>query len=254
MSFLKKKQMGFHYAIPFLLGIILFPLGSLFSAEVIEVPISTDDANVKILAILNKINPDDFYEDPKTGGFIKKYQDKTISPFDYKIYIGRMSQRSVESIIRIESSDRGQEKVWKQIIEAELLKNPPTEDMRQLERKSHAISQGLNLIQPSMSVIYNSTNSPLYNFRDTFWAATAYFLTDLVLVGGAYAYVKDKAPRKSLWDNLLNRKGPPELLKGPDAGTLIGALAVTRLYRMVGSVQDTSAHNRLVEMSYSFSF
>jgi hypothetical protein len=63
MSFLKKKQMGFHYAIPFLLGIILFPLGSLFSAEVIEVPISTDDANVKILAILNKINPDDFYED-----------------------------------------------------------------------------------------------------------------------------------------------------------------------------------------------
>jgi len=254
MNFFKKNLLSFLNIVAIVIGLLSFPIGSVFSAEVIEVPVNPDDANVKILAILNKINPGSFYEDPKTGGFIKKYQDKTFSPFDYKIYIGRMSQRSVESIIRVESSDRGQEKVWKRIIESEILQNPPAEDMRKLEKKSHILSQGLNLIQPSMSVIYNSSSSPLYNFRDSFWAATAYLLTDLVLVGGAYAYVSDKAPRKSLWDNLLNRQGPPELIKGPDAGTLIGALAVTRLYRVFGSVQDTTAHNRLVELQYSFSF
>lgn len=240
----------------FTIFLILFLLVSepLFSAEVLEVPLTTDDANVKIIAILNKLSPNGFYEDPKTGGFLKKYNDKFYSPFDYKIYIGRLSQRSTDSIIRIESIDRGQEKVWKQIFEAELLKNPPAEDVRKLQNKSYAISQGLNLMQPSLSVMYNSSSSPLYSFRDSFLTSTAYLVADLILVGGAYIYASDKAPRKSLWDNMLNRSGPPELHKGPDAGAIIGALAITRLYRMVGSVQDTTAHNRLVEFSYSFSF
>jgi hypothetical protein len=236
------------------LFIVFFLATTIHSAEVIEVPISPEDANIKLLAVLNKVDPDRFQENQKTAGFIHKYTDRWKSPFYYDIYIGRVSQRSVDSIIRIESPDRGQERVWKQVLEAELLKNPSPEDARRLKRKSHIATQMLNLAQPSFSVIYNSYDSPFQTTRDTFMASSFYILTDILLVGISYIYVKDKSPRKSLWDNIMNRRGPPEMLRGPDAGTLLGALAITRLYRMMHAVQDTRAHNRMVELEYSFNF
>lgn len=220
----------------------------------IELGMSPEDANIQILAILNKLNPEEFEADPKTSGFIYKYKDRTLSPFDYEIYIGRLSQKSNDAIIRVESSNRGQEKVWKQIFEAELLRNPPTEDMKRLEKKSHLISQGLNLVTPAFSVMYNAYDSPLLSSRDAFWSSTFYLIADIILVGGAYIYASDKAPRKSLYDNLLLRSGPPELHKGPDAGAILGALAITRLYRMIGALEDTAAHNRLAQFEYSFNF
>lgn len=224
------------------------------AAEVIEVPFGPEDANVKVLAVLNKVDPGQFQSDYKTAGFSYLYRDRIFSPFKYKIYIGKMSQRSVDAIVRVESFDRGQAKVFKQILEAELLKNPPDAEARRLERKSHFQTQVLNLIQPSFSVGYNSYDSPFMTGRDTFITSTVYLVTDLVLVGVAYLYVKDKSPRKSMWDNLLNKKGPPAMLNGPDAGTILGALAVTRLHRMFNAVQDTRAHNRMVELEYSFNF
>ncbi|WCL49741.1 hypothetical protein [Leptospira sp. GIMC2001] len=241
-------------SIVIVLSLILSGINRLESAEVIEVSKSVEDANIQIIAVLSKIDPDGYYSDPKTGGFIHKYTDKAFSPFYYKIYIGRMSQNSVDSIIRIESSKRGSEKMWKQILEAELLKNPENPEARKIDKKNYFYSHGLNLIQPSLSVIYNSYNSPIYTNRDTFWSSLIYIAVDLVLVGGAYAYASGKAPRKSLWDNLLNRSGPPELHRGPDAGAIFGALAVTRLYRMIGSQQDTASHNKVAEFSYTFSF
>jgi hypothetical protein len=238
----------------YFLILLLLVSGSLYSAEVFEVPLTPEDANIKLLAVLNKVDPENFKEDNKTAGFIHKYKDRWKSPFTYNIYIGRMSQRSVDSIIRIESSERGAERVWKQVLEAELLKNPSPEDSRKLEEKSHLKTQLLNLAHPSLSVMYNSYGSPFQTTNDTFITSSYYFLADLLIVGFAYMYVKDKSPRKSLWDNMLNKSGPPEMIKGPDAGTILGALAVTRLYRMMNAVQDTRAQNRMVELGYSFSF
>lgn len=249
---------------PFILFSLFFPIftdfislsnpGGLQAAEVIEVPMSPEDANMKIIAVLNKLNPEGFEANEKTQGFIYRYNDTFFSPFDHSIYIGRMSQRSVDSIVRIESGDNGQEKVWRQVLEAELLRNPPPEGARKLEEKSHYASQGLNLLQPSLSVVYNSYDSPLYSFSDTFWASGFYLLADILLVGGAYLYAVDRMPEKSLVDNLLNRSGPGTVMQSPNAGIILGAFAMTRMYRMLGAYRDTQAHNNLVEFDYSFSF
>lgn len=229
-------------------------MGSLVAAEVIEVPMKPEDANVQIIAVLAKVNPEGFIEDYKTEGFIYRYNSKFFSPFSHKIYIGRMSQRSIDSIIRVESRDKGQEKMWRQIFEAELLKNPPEADAVKLERKSHLISQSLNLVTPAFSVMYNSYDSPILDSRDTWFASGFYLITDIILVGGAVLYARGKRPSKSFGDNIINKRGPRAVEQGPDAGAIIGAIALTRLYRMVGAVQDTSAHNRMVELEYSFSF
>jgi hypothetical protein len=233
---------------------MLFQSSEISAAEVIEVPIKPEDVNMQIISILAKVNPDGHYEDYKTEGFIYRYNSTFFSPFSHKIYIGRMSQRSIDSLVRVESRDKGQEKVWRQIFEAELLKNPPAEDARKLERKSHIFSQSLNLITPAFSVIYNSYDSPLLDFRDALWASTFYLITDIILVGGAILYARGKRPSKSLGDSIINKRGPRAVEQGPDAGTIIGAVALTRFYRMFGAVQDTRAHNQLVELEYSFSF
>jgi len=241
------------WILPFAFSIFSFT--EIFAAEVLELPIGIEDANLKIIQILSKVDPEKYIEDEKTYGFNYKYKSATLSPFQYKVYIGRMSQRSADSILRIESSDKGQEKVWKQIFEAELLKNPQDDEVaRRLESKSYLASLGLNLIQPSFSVMYNSWESPFLTVSDTVWASSFYILADILLVGGAYAYASAKAHRKTIWENLLNEKGPPPILQGPDAGAVLGALAVTRLYRMFGSIQDTRAHNRMVELEYRFRF
>lgn len=238
----------------FFVFLLLLNTVSLFAGEALEIPDNPDNLNSKIILILSKVDPDGFKDNPKTHGFSYRYEDRFLSPFDFNIYIGRLNQRSPDSIVRIESSDKGQEKVWKQILEYELLKNPPEEDARKLEKKSYILTIATNLVQPSISVMYNSYESPFYTFSDTFWTSTFYILTDAILVGSAYLYAKNKAHRKTIWENLLNKKGPPPLIQGPDAGAIWGALAITRLYRLWGGIQDTRAHNRMVELEYTFRF
>ncbi|MCC5815972.1 MAG: hypothetical protein JJT78_14560 [Leptospira sp.] len=242
------------YCSAILIFAMLFQSSGISAAEVIEVPMKPEDANMQIISILTKVNPDGHVEDYKTEGFIYRYNSTFFSPFSHKIYIGRMSQRSIDSLVRVESREKGQEKMWRQIFEAELLKTPPAEGARQLERKSHFFSQTLNLITPAFSVMYNSYDSPLMDFRDTLWASTFYFIADVVLVGGAILYARGKRPSKSLGDSIINKRGPRAVEQGPDAGGIIGAVALTRLYRILGAAQDTSAHNQLVELEYSFSF
>ena len=80
-------------------------------------------------------------------------------------------------------------------------------------------------------------------------------MVDLLLVGLAAAYVSNTTKSKSLQDDLFLKKGPKYgLLEGKAAGFLLGSLGLARLYRSFGAYEDTAAHNRMMELSYTFSF
>ncbi|GBF51442.1 hypothetical protein LPTSP4_29790 [Leptospira ryugenii] len=234
--------------------ILFFLFPSLVSAgETIEVQGSPEDLNVKLLAILNKLDPD-FYSEEKTRGFVYRYRNRWSNPFDFNIYIGKVSKTSPDSILRVESPRTGQERMWKQIFEQELLQKDPGPGAVKLGTKSHIISQGLNLVTPMASVGYNSWNSPLFSGRDTFVSMAIYFLTDLILVGGAYYYAESNLPNKNIWDNLANQKGPGNVWDSPNAVGIFTALAVSRTIRAFDAWEDTSAHNKAAQFNWSFRF
>ncbi|TGN17057.1 hypothetical protein [Leptospira idonii] len=237
-------------ALCFLFCSVSFPL---FAGETVEIMGTPDDLNLRLTALLSKMDPN-FYGDDRTKGFLFRYRHTWKNPYDFDIYIGKVSKTSQDSILRIESARSGQERMWKQIIEQEFLRKPPAEFAVPLERKYHVISQGLNLISPVASVGYNSWNSPLYTNKDTLISMAAYFLVDLILVGGAYYYAEQNLPKKNIWSNMMNEKGPGTVWESPNAIGIFTALAVTRAVRAFDAWEDTSAHNKTAQFNWSFRF
>jgi hypothetical protein len=232
---------------------MIFQSVSLQASETIEVLGSPDDLNLKLTALLNKLDPD-YYSDEKTRGFVYRYRHRWTNPYDFNIYIGKVSKTSPDSILRIESPRVGQEKMWKQIFEQEFLHKTPHITAVPLYEKYHIVSQGLNLISPIASVGYNSWNSPLYTGRDTLLSMAIYFLSDLILVGGAYLYAESNLPRKNIYDNIANVKGAGSVWESPNAVGIVAALAVSRGLRAFDAWEDTTAHNKAAQFSWSFRF
>ncbi|GBF43561.1 hypothetical protein LPTSP2_28630 [Leptospira ellinghausenii] len=253
MNFLKSKLNIRITQISLLLFLLCFSPTSIFAGETVEVLGGPDDVNIRLLALLNKLDPD-FYADEKTQGFMYRYRNRWSNPYDFNIYVGKVGKTSPDSIIRIESPRRGQEKMWKQILEQELLQKPPHESALPLTEKYHIVSQGLNLITPMASVGYNSWNSPLFTNRDTFVSMSIYFLCDLILVGGAYLYAQENLPKKNIYDHMLNAKGPGNVWESPNAVGIFAAMAVTRVVRAFDAWEDTAAHNKTAQFGWSFKF
>lgn len=236
-----------------ILSFIFVGTHSLTAGETVEVLGGPDDVNLKLVALLNKMDPD-YYSDDKTQGFNYRYRNRWYNPYDFNIYITKVGKTSPDSIIRVESPRRGQEKMWRQIIEQELLRNPPQEGSVPISDKYHIVSQTLNLVTPVASVGYNSWNSPLFNGRDTFVSMGIYFLCDLILAGGAYWYAQENLPRKNIWTNLANVKGPGSVWDSPNAILVYSALAIPRAIRSFDAWEDTAAHNKTAQFGWSFKF
>ncbi|TGM46909.1 hypothetical protein EHQ92_02970 [Leptospira biflexa] len=251
-SFTKGFLIRITKVILFLALLFILP-NTVFAGETVEILGGPEDVNIRLLAVLNKLDPD-FYADEKTQGFVYRYKNRWNNPYDFNIYVGKVGKTSPDSIIRIESPRRGQEKMWKQILEQELLQKPPHESAVPLSEKYHIVSQGLNLITPMASVGYNSWNSPLFTNRDTFVSMSIYFLCDLILVGGAYLYAQENLPKKNIYDNMLNAKGPGNVWDSPNAVGIFAAMAVTRAVRAFDAWEDTAAHNKTAQFGWSFKF
>ncbi|MBM9591729.1 hypothetical protein JWG41_14830 [Leptospira sp. 201903075] len=245
------RSFGFYFCFVILFSTTL--TNSLFAGETVEILGGPEDVNLRLVALLNKLDPD-FYADEKTQGFVYRYKNRWKNPYDFNIYVGKVGKTSPDSIIRIESPRRGQERMWKEIMEQELLQKPPHESAVPLSEKYHVVSQGLNLISPMASVGYNSWNSPLFSGRDTFVSMSIYLLCDLILAGGAYMYAQDKLHKKDIWDNLANSKGPGNVWESPNAVGVFAALAVSRAVRAFDAWEDTSAHNKTAQFGWSFKF
>lgn len=253
MSFIFKGFVSFVFYFSFLLLLPTSGIGSLFAGETVEIFGGPEDVNLRLVALLNKLDPD-FYADEKTQGFVYRYRNRWKNPYDFNIYVGKVGKTSPDSIIRIESPRRGQERMWKEILEQELLQKAPHESAVPLSEKYHVVSQGLNLISPMASVGYNSWNSPLFSNRDTFVSMGIYLLCDLILAGGAYLYAQENLPKKNIWDNMANVKGPGNVWESPNAVGVFAALAVSRAVRAFDAWEDTSAHNKTAQFGWSFKF
>ena len=230
----------------------------IFSVEVLEINGDKKSLNLEILKIINNISDNKVVSSEKTFGFDYKYNLKWSHPYDFNIYFGSFFQNN-NHLLRIESSNNGEEKVLKSILYKSLYPNQKNiyslNIKKPLKKKSHIISQSLNLISPFMSVAYNSYKSPLYTESDTSSGINKYLLLDFFIIGVASWYIQDKTPRKTFIDNMSLKKGPSyNFTKNQNGQIALSLLFVVRLFRMKGSIHDTSFHNRLANWSYTKRF
>ncbi|MGJ4752922.1 hypothetical protein [Leptospira kmetyi] len=247
--------------VPFLLT-----FHSLSASEVIELDGNIEENNMKVSAALNKFAEGSVKFSKKTKGFKYHYTNPWYSRYSFDIYLGEFAKRDNVSIMRIEAPKNGMEKVFRNYFRDELQKKDatgigsasgttPDDRIEKLEKKSHLVSQGLNLISPAFSVLYNSRKSPVYTYSDTFSRTSFYILTDLLIGGLAYYFAMNNLPKKSMVDNLLNKEGSSgNVFESQYGGVVIAALVIPRLYRMTGAIEDTTTHNRLVELSYTYKY
>ncbi|AAS71905.1 hypothetical protein [Leptospira interrogans] len=245
---------------------LLLMYHSIFASEVIELEGNIEENNIKILAALNKFAEGSVKFSKKTKGFKYHYTNPWYSRYSFDIYLGEFAKRDNVSIIRIEAPKYGMEKSFRNYFKEELQKKDamgvgsattttPEDKIEKLEKKSHIISQGLNLISPALSVIYNSHKSPVYTSSDALMRSSFYLLSDLLIGGLAYYFAMNNNDKKSMMDNLLNKEGPSgNVFETKYGGVVIAALVIPRLYRMAGAVEDTTTHNRLLELSYTFKY
>jgi len=233
--------------------VLCFWRSPVFAGEALEYPGNQDDLNTRLVGLLVKLETK-YYSDDKTRGFTYRYRNRWNDSFDFDFYITRVGKNSPDSLLRVESSRQGQERFWKQIAEQEILQRPPREHSVALERKSHFLTQSLNLVSPIASVAYNSYKSPLFSTRDTLLSTALYFALDLFLVGGAYYYAEQKLPEKNLVDNLANVRGPGNVWESPDAVTIFAAMAVSRGIRAFDAWEDTTSHNKAAHFGWKFQF
>ena len=232
------------------------------SSELVETKYSIEDTNLRLIKILNKITDNSIKPVEKTSGFNYRYKSNFFSPFRFDIYVGKFSKKNEESIIRIESTKNGEAKVFKNILDVELNKNESEYKFQQsFSKKSHLLSQGLNLITPTFSVWYNAYGSPFYSRNDTVIKSIFYLLYDIVVIAFTAFYINNSNINdKSRLDDLLNRRGVnapgkgEALFDGNHGSILIGLLAIPRLYRGFEAYNDTAAQNRMAELSFTYRF
>lgn len=233
---------------------------SVGAAETIEVPDNYEMSNFKTIKLLNEITNYRIDRREKTAGFDYRYQSSWYTPFTFDIYIGRYRENSTNSIIRVEADKRGEEKLYKTILQQEFLKKEPSEDGKKpasiaLQSKSHILGQGINLISPSASILYTSYKSPVYNDYDSFSRFSLYLTLDFLIAGLSAAYINNTVKGKSLQDDLLLQKGPSKaMVQNRTAGFFFGSLLLFRMYHSLDVYQGIGTHNRISEMSYTFRF
>ncbi|WP_061221753.1 hypothetical protein [Leptospira weilii] len=255
-----------HRRLLFILIPFFLTFRSIFASEVMELEGNIEENNMKISAALNRLAEGSVKFSKKTKGFKYHYTNPWYSKYSFDIYLGEFAKRDNVSIMRIEAPKYGMEKAFRDYFKEELQKKDatgigstsgtmPDERIEKSEKKSHFVSQGLNLISPALSVFYNSRKSPIYTSGDTFTRVSFYILTDLLIGGLAYYFAMNNNHKKSMMDNLLGKEGPSgNVFESKYGGVVIAAIVIPRLYRMTGSVEDTATHNRLFELSYTFKY
>ncbi|PJZ71169.1 hypothetical protein CH373_01230 [Leptospira perolatii] len=249
------------------IAIFLFSFSSVFAGEAFELEGDPGANDLRILAVLNKLSEDRVISDKKTKGFSYRYTSKWYSPLSIDVYVVGFSKREKVSLVRVEAPKKGMEKAFKNYLLNELNQQEalgigsgaPTGESPQISekpsRKSYLLSEGLAIVFPAASVLYNSTKSPVYGSGDTFKGMFSYILADLLLAGAGYYYAMSTIHQKSDADNLLLKHGPSgKVWEAPGGGVFLGLFFLPRVLRMIGGFQDTYTHNRLMELSVSKSF
>ncbi len=240
------------YSLPLLAaaGIFFLPLQCLSAAPSLVFTTSKTEEQIKdeIVAALTRTDPG-LREEDETLGFSYRFTSRWSSPYDYSIFIGRISRKNPAVIVRLEGS-KGHIYSFARILESENVLNPGgipgypegipgyPEDISAYRNpgfKYHGISQGLNLIAPWASVLYQGAYSPVMSSGSMWTRFFMYLAADVILVSAAGTDFYRQS-----WDPV----------KYQDRIAI--ALALPRLVGMYQSWNATRAHNRIAELKYTF--
>ncbi len=218
-----------------------------------ESPLQAADLRARTQDVLRKLDANGFYANEETQGFSFLLSNRWRSPFTYDIFGGSISSTIPNAIVRLEG-DAGDVLSLARVLALEGVITDGTvhaegEKPVPLERKSHLVGQGLNLLAPWASVLYLSWDSPRLTRGQTWFRALAFFLADVLIVFTAgtdffrQEYGRQCPSAGKLMGTCSDRSHP----EGMAAGLL--------LVRMVGAWQSANlarGHNQLAELKYTF--
>ncbi len=200
-----------------------------------------ESSAAEVTRTLDTIDPDGYNMPEETSGFYSIYSSGFFSPFDYKIFVGRISNTNPTSIIRVEASE-GDGLVISRILESNgAIKDDsipyPTDAARKSSEKSYFISQSLNLIAPWLAIPYNGYDSPSLSRGQIWYNSALYFLADIILAGaGGTNFFQERFDASEHGDLIL------------------AGLAINRLVGSIQSIHSVRANNRTVKLEYTFYF
>ncbi|PKA17535.1 hypothetical protein [Leptospira haakeii] len=244
----------------------LSSISSTYAGEVFELEGDPGENDTRLLSALNRLTYDRVLSNQNTKGFAFRYTSKWYSPLQLDVFVLGLAKREKMSLIRIESSKKGTERIFRNFLQEELTKKELTggltnytdvsEDAKfEPYRKSYFWSESLAIVHPAASVFYNSYKSPVYGGSDRLKSMFGYIGLDLLLAGIGYYYATTTMEKNSALESyFLKPTASGNVMDSPGAPVFIGLLILPRLYRMIGGWQDTYTHNRIMEISVSKSF
>jgi hypothetical protein len=152
-----------------------------------ESPRKIEQAKEDVERILNKIDPDGFVPIDETLGYRYGWTSRWTSPFNYTVYLGNISESKPVPIIMVEGN-AGDVLTFSRIFTIEkIVRNEEDTDLvyEKIYPKYHLIGQTLNLLHPSLGVMYASYGSPSLTGKQTFTRSLTYFVIDGFLVWAA---------------------------------------------------------------------
>jgi hypothetical protein len=232
----------------FLLFLFSIPI---LSFEVIETQDTVEDTNLKVIKLLNNLTDDGVDLVDKTRGFNYRYSPLWYSPFKFDVYIGKFVKKAQGSIIRIESTRKGEEKILRSLFAKELnLNRDETQETNLLiSKKNHFVTQSLNFVSPPLGIFYLGYKSPLYTNSEVFTKMGLYFLIDAVIISLFAIYAENTVRTKSVSDRIFLKEGPDKLnlLSGDYSGLMFTFLAIPRVVRAIDAFAENSSNNRYNE-------
>ena len=220
------------------------------SSRSYEASATTAELKLKVQGLLSRLDKGNFKEKQETFGFDYRFQSRFMSPWKYNIYIGDFNRGNTgKSLVRIEGRT-GTVLSWLRVMELEQILDAKSvswlkvrthapKEFRNLKRKSQVVTQLLNIVSPSLAVLYlgGGSSSPVMTSQQKYSAVISYLSLDILsyYIGG----------------NLLfrTRHNASENQK-----FILAGLLATRAYGAAKLWNNVRAHNRLFGLNYSFAF
>ncbi len=237
--------------------LILFLTPFLYGKEVINIPEQVEEVNLKTLEFLNHLTEHKIKTVENTLGFSYRYKPFFWSPYRFDIYVGKFSKKNNDTLIRIETPRSGESKVYRSILEQYLTPNKKWNSPEiPIQNKYHFIYQPVNLISPTLGILYVGYKSPFYLYDEMVLKSVIYTLWDIGIISVFAIIAENTKKSKSLQDRLLFRPSENNLnlLTGKYAFPMFLILSIPRMVRAIDGYYEIATQNRFVELGYTFKY
>lgn len=229
----------------------------LFAKEIVNVPQQLEDVNLKTLEFLNHFTENKIKAVEKTLGFSYRYKPFFWSAYRFDIYIGKFSKKNEDTLIRVETPRSGESKVYRSILEQYITPEKKWDSPEiPIHYKQHYFYQPINLISPTLGIIYSGYKSPFYLQDEMVLKSMIYTLWDIGIISLFAIIAENTKKTKSLKDRILLQPGENNLnlLTGKYASPMFLVLAIPRVIRAVDGYYEIATQNRFAELGYTYRF